>query len=71
MTASPARASRPPRRDSLFFPAFDACPGCGGALRSASIVDLSVFFCAACQAYWHIELGVVYRVTIPPAAAHS
>ena len=66
-TRNPAPRRRP---DSLFFPFFEACPSCGGAVRGESIVDLSLFFCAGCESWWHVELGVVYRVTIPRDDAH-
>lgn len=57
-----------PRRGSLLFPEFDSCPHCHGSVRAASLLDLMVFVCTACGSYWHVELGVVYRVA-PPAAA--
>lgn len=58
------RASAAPRRasESLFFPAFEACPGCEGRIRCRSVVDLTVFVCATCGSWWHVELGVAYRL---------
>jgi hypothetical protein len=57
------------RRDSLLFPEFNSCPHCHGTVRAATVVDLMVFVCTTCGSYWHVELGVVYRVAPPSAAA--
>lgn len=39
------------------------CPDCGGT-RTLTIqdVDVVVFCCEDCAAYWRIELGYVHRV---------
>jgi hypothetical protein len=46
----------------VIFPTFASCPACHGPVRGETFADLTVFVCTRCGAWWHVELGMVYRV---------
>jgi hypothetical protein len=49
--------------ESVFFPPFDTCPGCGAVgLTVLAAGDQARFSCPACQSCWHVDLGWVHRV---------